>query len=92
MGTKVRILAAVTLDGIAYQPNQVVDLPAATAKAQQAAGIVDPHKDAVAYCVAEFGATVIVHKAAAAPEVVVDPPVATDENNALQVQADTTQE
>jgi hypothetical protein len=65
MGTKVRILTAVTLDGIHYQANQVVDLPAGTAKAQQAAGVVDPHKDAVAYCVNELGAQVVVHKASA---------------------------
>lgn len=65
MGTKVRILTAVTLDGIRYQANQVVDLPASTAKAQQAAGVVDPHKDAVAYCVNELGAQVVVHKAPA---------------------------
>lgn len=61
MGTKVRILAALTLDGVAYQPNQVVDMPAATAKSYQAEGQVDANKDAVAYCVNELGAVVIVH-------------------------------
>jgi hypothetical protein len=65
MGTKVRILTAVVLDGIRYQPDQVVDLPSATAKAQQAAGAVDPHKDAVAFCEKVLGAEVVVHKAPA---------------------------
>lgn len=64
---KVRILAALVLDGIGYVPNQVVDMPAAAAKQLAADGQVDPHKDAVAYCTKELGAEVIVHKS---PEVV----------------------
>lgn len=63
MGTKVRILAVLTLDGITYKPNQVVDMPPAPAKALAANNQVDPHKEAVAYCVKELGAEVIVHVA-----------------------------
>ena len=61
MGTKVRILAMLQLDGVSYQPNQVVDLPPAAAKAFQADGQVDAHKEAVSYCINELGAEVIVH-------------------------------
>lgn len=64
MGTKVRILAVVPLDGITYTPDQVVDLPPAVAKALAAAGHVDPHKEAVAYCVNTLGAKVLVHASA----------------------------
>ncbi|MGL6245640.1 hypothetical protein [Pseudomonas sp.] len=62
MGIKVRILTAFTLDGIDYHPNQVVDFPVATAKAQEAAGTVDAHKEAVSYCVNDLGAVVVIHK------------------------------
>lgn len=70
MGTKVRILTDVKIDGVSYQANQVVDLPAATAKAQQAAGAVDAHKEAVAYCVNELGAVAVIHDIKAADDVV----------------------
>ena len=49
MGTKVRVLCAVIIDGVKYQPDQVADLPAAIAKQFAADGQVDPNKDAVAY-------------------------------------------
>lgn len=61
MGTKVRVLCAIRVDGVQYQPNQVVDLPPAVAKSFAAEGQVDPHKDAIAYCVRNLGAEVIVH-------------------------------
>lgn len=61
MGTKVRILVAVTLDGVTYRPDQVVDMPAGAAKALAAEGQVDPHRDAVAYCIRELKAEVITH-------------------------------
>lgn len=64
MGTKVRILAVVMLDGITYHPNQVVDFPPAVAKALAADGQVDPNKNAVAYCVEQLGAEVVVHSVA----------------------------
>ena len=73
MGTQARILVAVQLDGQIYQPNQVVDLPPAVAKALRTEGDIDTSKEAVAYCVDELGATVIVHQAAA--DVPVDVPV-----------------
>lgn len=72
MGTKVRVLAALTLDGITYQPDQVIDLPAVVAKAFADLGQVDPHKDAVAYCVKELGREVIVHTAPVADEPAAD--------------------
>lgn len=64
MGTKVRILVATYIGGVLYKPNQVVDLPASIAKPLHADGQVDPDKAAVAYCVNELGAEVIVYKAA----------------------------
>jgi ABC-type nitrate/sulfonate/bicarbonate transport system substrate-binding protein len=67
MGTKVRILAALQLDGVSYQPNQVVDMPPAAAKAFTADGQVDANKDAVNYCIKELGAEVIVHGAVEEP-------------------------
>lgn len=73
MGTQARILVAVQLDGQIYQPNQVVDLPPAVAKALRAEGNVDTSKEAIAYCLDELGATVIVHQAVAV--VPVDVPV-----------------
>lgn len=72
MGTKVRILAALTLDGVPYQPNQVVDMPSAAAKSFQADGQVDANKDAIAYCLNELGATVIVHASPAAAEAIIE--------------------
>lgn len=61
MGTKVRVLCLITVAGIGYKPDQVVDLPSAVAKSLAAEGQVDPHKEAVAYCIRELGAEVIVH-------------------------------
>lgn len=69
MGTKVRILTAVIIGGVSYQPNQVVDLPSALAKSFAADGIVDPNKESVAYCTGELGVEVIVHKDAKSAEV-----------------------
>lgn len=68
MGTKVRILVAGPIAGVMYKPNQVVELPHALAKAHAADGIVDPHNEAVAYCVNELGAAVIVHQTPPTPE------------------------
>ena len=68
MGTKVRILAACRVGGVAYSPNQVVDFPAVVAKALAADGQVDAHKEAVAYCVNKLGAEVITHQAEPTPE------------------------
>ena len=68
MGTKVRILTDVNIDGVSYKANQVVDLPAATAKAQQESGAVDAHKEAVSYCVNELGAQVVIHQLPVAAE------------------------
>ena len=62
MGKKVRILADQKIDGVHYKGDQVVDLPAAIAKQLAADGQVDPHPDAVAYCVNVLGQEVIVHE------------------------------
>ena len=44
----VRVLAAVTIDGVRFAPDDVIEgVPEPTAKAH--AGSVDPHPDAVAY-------------------------------------------
>lgn len=61
MGTKVRVLCMINVDGVEYKPDQVVDLPAGIAKSLAAEGQVDPHKEAVAYCVKELGAEVVMH-------------------------------
>lgn len=63
MGKKVRVLVGCTLGGIPFQPDQVVDLPDALAKTHTASGEVDPHKDAVAYCINELKADVITYHA-----------------------------
>lgn len=66
MGTKARILATVHLDGAVYYPNQVVELPVATAKSLAEQGQVDLHKDAISYCINSLKAEVVVHAAPAA--------------------------
>ena len=76
MGTKVRVLAAIVVDGVTYQPDQVVDLPAGVAKALAADGQVDPNKDAVAYATKELGAEVIVHVEPVLEEPAVETPPA----------------
>lgn len=68
MGTKVRVLAACIIGGLSFKPDQVVDLPGPLAKAHAAAGDVDLHKDAVAYCVNELKAEVIVYEVPPTPE------------------------
>lgn len=62
VGTKVRILTDVNVQGVDYKPNQVVDVPAAIAKQLAGAGSADASADAVAYCVDELKAEVIVHQ------------------------------
>lgn len=56
---KVRILVAGSIDGVAYQPNDVVSLPANLAEAH--VDTVDSHKDAVAYALTVNGNRVIEH-------------------------------
>ena len=51
MGTKVRVLSDISIDGVEYKPNQVVDLPTAVAKQQVATGNVDASPEAVDYCI-----------------------------------------
>lgn len=65
MGTKVRVLCAITIDGASYRPDHVVDFPAALARALAADGSVDTNKDAVAYCINDLGAAVTLHAAPA---------------------------
>lgn len=66
MGTKARILLSLQLDGRDYQPNQIVDFPPALAKALRTEGMIDTSKEAVAYCVDELGAEVLLHEEVAA--------------------------
>lgn len=61
MGTKVRMLVDQPVDGITYKANQVVDFPAGVAKGLKAQGVADDTAEAVAYCVKELGAEVVVH-------------------------------
>lgn len=68
MGTKVRILVDVKLDGQSYAPNSVVDLPSAVAKSLVESGQADANKEAVAYCIKELGAEVTVHVDSAVAE------------------------
>ncbi len=62
MGTKVRILSDVKVQGVDYKPNQVVDLPANIAKQLAASGSADASNEAVAYCVDELKSEVVVHQ------------------------------
>ena len=62
MGTKVRILADVNVQGVDYKPNQVVDFPAGIAKQLAAAGNADASAEAVAYCTDELKSEVVVHQ------------------------------
>lgn len=68
MGTKVRILSDVKVDGVDYKPNQAVDLPAGLAKQLAASGSADASAEAVAYCVDELKSEVVVHQKAAAAD------------------------
>lgn len=61
MGTKVRMLSDQPVDGITYKTNQVVDFPTGTAKSLKMQGVADDTPEAVAYCVNELGAEVVVH-------------------------------
>ena len=70
MGKKVRILADQNIEGVPYKGDQVVDLPAAVAKQLSADGQVDPHPDAVAYCINALGQEVIAHEKQDSAEVV----------------------
>lgn len=65
---KVRILVDQQIDGTPYRCNDVVDLPAELANPLLEQGAVDDHKAAVAYCLNELGATVIVHQSPAVEE------------------------
>lgn len=58
---KVRVLAAWPLEGRTYQPNQVVQVEDAKVKQAIKDGVVDGGKDAVAYCINELGAQIVVH-------------------------------
>lgn len=62
MGTKVRILSDIKVQGVDYKPNQVVDLPADIAKQLAASGSADASKEAVAYCVDDLKSEVVVHQ------------------------------
>jgi hypothetical protein len=69
MGTKARILLEIVIDDVRYEPNQVVDLPAAQAKALRNERMIDTSAEAVAYCI-EQGTAVIVHQGEAAAPVI----------------------
>lgn len=57
-----RVLVDFPLEGLQYKCDQVVKLPYDVAKALQANGIVDTHKDAVAYALSENGNKVLTHE------------------------------
>lgn len=57
-----RVLVDFPLEGLQYKCDQVVKLPDDVAKALQANGIIDTHKDAVAYALSENGNKVLVHE------------------------------
>lgn len=57
-----RVLVDFQLEGLQYKCDQVVKLPDDVAKALQANGIIDTHKDAVAYATAENEGRVLVHE------------------------------
>lgn len=54
---KVRVLVSVSIAGVIYQPNDVVNLPETLAR--QYAEVVDANKDAVAYALSINGGKVI---------------------------------
>jgi len=61
MGTKARILVDITVDGISYKPNQLVEFSELYAKQLASAGRIDTAEAAVS----AFPASVIVHPCAA---------------------------
>lgn len=76
MGTKARILMSTRIDDIDYQPNQVVDFPAAMARALAKEGVVDANADAVGFCIDQLGAVVVQHQSPAEPAPAEPAPVA----------------
>jgi hypothetical protein len=68
MKTKeVRILVGMSIDGVEYKCNDVVNLNADKADALSIEGMVDAAAAAVKYCVKELGAKVIEHEKTEAP-------------------------
>ena len=61
MAKQVRILAVTSVDGIEYQPNDVVDCSVKTAKLLCDAGSADGAPEAIKYCVSELDAKVKSH-------------------------------
>lgn len=57
MGIKARIL----VDCLGYKPDQIVDFPPHLAAHLTDDGAIDPHKDAVSYCLETLGASVVIH-------------------------------
>lgn len=45
---KARVLSKITVNGVTYEPNQLIEVDQITLKSLE--GQVDPHPDAVAYC------------------------------------------
>lgn len=58
---KVRVLVSGAIDGVSYQPNQVVEIDAEIIKPYIKEGIVDDAKAAVEYALTETGGKVIRH-------------------------------
>ncbi len=58
---KARILVDTPIDGIDYQPNQVIEADAELIRDLEKAGFVDSKKAAVDYCIKEEGEEVITH-------------------------------
>ncbi len=70
---KVRILVDQQIDGTPYRCNDVVDIPTELAKPLIEQGAVDDNKVAVAYCISDLGATVIVHRSPVADDLAPQP-------------------
>jgi hypothetical protein len=60
---KARVLRTVSIQGITYEPDQVIELDADVAKSYEEQGALDGNADAVKYCTDELKAEFIKHEA-----------------------------
>ena len=61
---KARVLRAVSIEGVAYAPDEVVQLDEKLAKAHESDGALDLNSAAVAYCEKTLGVAPVKHEAA----------------------------
>lgn len=64
---KARVLLDVSIDGVIYRADQVVEFDEGLAKQAKEGGQIDDHPDAVAYCL-KNGAEVVAHATSIEPE------------------------